>query len=455
MKAPFAPPKRQPVSPDGRATGGARTKGDDSPRCVALLAPHRQGDHACIARDPRVFTTAAHVIAEAATRLRQMGDMSNTLRNLMQTIPGLRRLDSLDRTVVALTLGVWAMHYAMRTMFSLMPGDVMFDSGTLIARTIASSIGIALCLAIHFVLRRVGSDRPWRLLGYALLLSVPASVLLTWGGEYVFRYFTTYYTMYPDRWMARWELTETYKAYQWNFFAWCALYAAARNIAEVRRRDQQLAAAHSAAQQAQLLALRLQINPHFLFNTLNTLAGLIVLGRNAESEKMVLSLSRFLRYTLATTPSQLTTLADEIGLLRQYLEIEAARFSDRLKVTWDVPAECDDALVPTLILLPLVENALKYGLGGSERPVEIVIGAQRQGDNLVLRVEDDGGELHAMPAGGLGIGLSNARQRLTALFGDTATLDSGPRTDGSLKRGWRSVIRMPWHEEHRVWERVA
>ena len=101
-------------------------------------------------------------------------------------------------------------------------------------------------------------------------------------------------------------------------------------------------------------------------------SGLIVLGRTAESEKMVLSLSRFLRYTLARTPSQLTTLADEIGMLRQYLEIEAARFSDRLKVTWDVTPDCMQAMVPSLVLLPLVENALKYGLGGSERPVEIV-----------------------------------------------------------------------------------
>ena len=383
-----------------------------------------------------------------------MVEVTHPSRSFTSAIPGLRRLDSLDRTVLLLTLGVWAMHYAMRTMFSLMPGDTMLETGTLIARTIASSIGIALCLCIHVTLKRAGSDRPWRLLGYAFLLSVPASMLLTWVGEFVFRYFTNYYTMYPDRWMARWELTETYKVYQWNFFAWCALYAAARNIAEVRRRDQQLADAHSAAQQAQLLALRLQINPHFLFNTLNTLAGLIVLGRTAESEKMVLSLSRFLRYTLASTPSQLTTLSAEIGMLRQYLEIEAARFSDRLKVTWDIPADCEQALVPSLILLPLVENALKYGLGGSEDPVEIVIGAQRQAGDLVLRVDDDGAAAHC-PTTGLGIGLPNARQRLAALYGDSAQLDSGPLEGTPLKRGWRSVIRMPWQEELHASEKTA
>ena len=354
----------------------------------------------------------------------------------------LRRLDPLDRTVLALTLAVWAMHFAMRTMLSLMPGDTLIEPGTLVARTVASSIGIALCLAIHALLRRKDSIRPWRLLGYAVALSFPASMLLTWGGEYVFDYFTDYFRMYPDRWMSRWELTETYKAYQWNFFAWCALYAAARNNAEVRRRDQQLADATSAAQQAHLLALRLQINPHFLFNTLNTLAGLIVLGRNAESEKMVLGLSRFLRYTLARTPSQLTTLEDEYGLLRQYLEIEAARFSDRLHVTWDIPGECMRALVPSLVLLPLVENALKYGLGGSERPVEIAVRARRDGPHLVLSVEDDGGSVHDGGNGGLGIGLSNARQRLAALYGDDAVLDSGPR-----EHGWRSVVRIPYQED--------
>lgn len=362
-------------------------------------------------------------------------------RNFPQAASVLRRLDPLDRTVFALTLAVWAMHYVMRTMLSLMPGDTLIEPGSLIARTIASSMGIALCLGIHALLKPVGSERPWRLLGYAVVLSFPASLLLTWMGEYVFRYFTDYYTLYPDHWMSRWELSETYKAYQWNFFAWCALYAAARNNAEVRRRDQQLADANSAAQQAQLLALRLQINPHFLFNTLNTLAGLIVLGRTSESEKMVLSLSRFLRYTLARTPSQLTTLADEVGMLRQYLEIEAARFSDRLKVTWDIPAGCMQAMVPSLILLPLVENALKYGLGGSDRPVEILIGAREEAGHLVLRVEDDGGSAHGNAGNGLGIGLSNARQRLSALYGDDAKLDSGP-----LDNGWRSVIHVPWQE---------
>lgn len=367
----------------------------------------------------------------------------NQLPSFMQRLPLplLRRIDPLDRTVLALTLALWAMHYVMRTMLSMMPGDMLIEPGSLAARTVASSIGIGLCLAVHALLKKASSEHPWRLLGYAVALSFPASLLLTWLGEYIFRYFTDYYLMYPDRWMSRWELGETYKAYQWNFFAWCALYAAARNNAEVRRRDQQLAAANSAAQQAQLLALRLQINPHFLFNTLNTLAGLIVLGRTAESEKMVLSLSRFLRYTLARTPSQLTTLADEAGMLRQYLEIEAARFSDRLKVTWDIPADCMQAMVPSLLLLPLVENALKYGLGGSEHPVEIVIGARRDGDRLALRVEDDGGSTHGSAGGGLGIGLSNARQRLDALYGDDARLDSGPFEDG-----WRSVIQVPWQE---------
>jgi signal transduction histidine kinase len=371
----------------------------------------------------------------------------NHMQAYMQHIPGLRRLDPLDRTVVALTLAVWAMHYIMRTMLSMMPGDNWIEPGSLIARTVASSIGIALCLGIHALLKKVSSEHPWRLLGYTIALSFPASLLLTWMGEYVFRYFTNYYAMYPGRWMSFWELGETYKAYQWNFFAWAALYAAARNNAEVRRRDQQLADATNAAQQAQLLALRLQINPHFLFNTLNTLAGLIVLGRSAESEKMVLSLSRFLRYTLARTPAQLTTLADEIGMLRQYLEIEAARFSDRLKVTWDVPSNCMQAMVPSLVLLPLVENALKYGLGGSERPVEIVIGARHEDGQLLLSVEDDGGSAHGQGNGGLGIGLSNARQRLDALYGDDARLDSGPLESGSRKTGWRSVVRVPWQED--------
>jgi LytS/YehU family sensor histidine kinase len=104
-------------------------------------------------------------------------------------------------------------------------------------------------------------------------------------------------------------------------------------------------------------------------------------------------------------------------------------------------------MVPSLVLLPLVENALKYGLGGSERPVEIVIGARHEDGQLVLSVEDDGGSAHGQGNGGLGIGLSNARQRLDALYGEDAQLDSGPLESGSLRTGWRSVIRVPWQED--------
>ncbi|GAB3377516.1 hypothetical protein GCM10027432_00470 [Lysobacter fragariae] len=366
----------------------------------------------------------------------------------MDTIPGLRRMDSFDRSVLVLTVGVWAMHFLMRTTVSFYSMHYEADLGTLSARAVATTLGILLSLGIHLLLRRRYGGQPWRLLLMSVLLTLPATIALTYIGEHIFYHLSPYYRMYPERWMHREELGETYKAYQWNFFAWAALYAAAAGMVEVRRREQQLADANSAAQQAQLLALRLQINPHFLFNTLNTLAGLIVLGRNGESEKMVLSLSRFLRYTLATTPSQLTTLADETGMLRQYLEIESARFSDRLTVTWNIPDECETALVPSLILLPLVENALKYGLGASERPVVIAISARRAVDVLVLQVEDDGGTVHEGQVG-MGIGLSNVRQRLDTLYGEDASLRSGP-----LDTGWQSAIRVPF-QKYPTAERTA
>ncbi|WP_460757942.1 sensor histidine kinase [Lysobacter fragariae] len=374
--------------------------------------------------------------------------MTSPPSGFMDTIPGLRRMDSFDRSVLVLTVGVWAMHFLMRTTVSFYSMHYEADLGTLSARAVATTLGILLSLGIHLLLRRRYGGQPWRLLLMSVLLTLPATIALTYIGEHIFYHLSPYYRMYPERWMHREELGETYKAYQWNFFAWAALYAAAAGMVEVRRREQQLADANSAAQQAQLLALRLQINPHFLFNTLNTLAGLIVLGRNGESEKMVLSLSRFLRYTLATTPSQLTTLADETGMLRQYLEIESARFSDRLTVTWNIPDECETALVPSLILLPLVENALKYGLGASERPVVIAISARRAVDVLVLQVEDDGGTVHEGQVG-MGIGLSNVRQRLDTLYGEDASLRSGP-----LDTGWQSAIRVPF-QKYPTAERTA
>lgn len=350
------------------------------------------------------------------------------------------RPDTLDKSVLVLTLCVWVGHFVLQSSLYSLAIQHFSDPYFLLARTVACIGGIATCLAMHVVLKRWSVDRPWCLLLKSILLSIPACAVVVSISECAYFSITSYYQLHPDLWLRPSELGMTFVGYQWMLFTWCALYVGAATILEIRRRDAHLAIAHSVAQQAQLLALHLQINPHFLFNTLNTLAGFIVLGRTRQSEKIVLDLARFLRYTLARTPSQFVVLAEEIDALRMYLDIETARFRDRLQVRYDVAPDCLKALVPGLILLPLAENSVKYGLGNSEHGIEIVVGARREGGSLLLWLADDGDASDDIGKG-LGIGLSNIDQQLAALFGDEAELRAG-----ATAQGWRNVVRMPWRE---------
>jgi signal transduction histidine kinase len=192
------------------------------------------------------------------------------------------------------------------------------------------------------------------------------------------------------------------------------------------------------AQEARVAALRYQLNPHFLFNTLNSISSLVLEGHNAEAEAMLLNLSTFLRSTLGTDPGGVIALSEEIGLQQLYLAIEEARFSERMKVSFDVPESLARAPVPPLILQPLVENAVRYAVGPSEGMTRIRIAADRCAGDLRLRVEDDGSGRNAPPAGS-GLGLANVRERLNAQFGRHARLETA-RLEGG---GFRAELRIP------------
>lgn len=351
------------------------------------------------------------------------------------------RPDTLDKSALAISVCIWAGYFVLANVLSYMYSDRQHVIGMLmVGRAVICGTAIVLCLLMHLWLRRRSDNRPWLLLFEAICLSAVASTVLVVVGQLGFRFFTDYYSYYPAEWMNPYYMGWAFQSHLWLFVTWCALYVGAVTILWVRRQEAQLAAAQAAAHRAQLLALRLQINPHFLFNTLNTLAGLIVLGRKEESERIVLDLSRFLRHTLAKTPTELVPLADEVGVLRMYLDIERARFHDRLQVSYDVPEECGRALVPSLVLLPFAENSIKHALGNSEDGIHIRVGARREGGMLRVWLEDGGrGESHAPD--GLGIGLSNVRQQLQALYGPQGRLRAGPTGDG-----WRNEIAIPWQE---------
>lgn len=225
-----------------------------------------------------------------------------------------------------------------------------------------------------------------------------------------------------------------------GFFGWACLFMALLYSFEVRDRERRLAAVREEALAAQMRALRYQVNPHFLFNTLNSIAGLIEEGAAERSGRMVMSLSTFLRTTLAIDPLDDVPLADEIALQTGYLEIERERFSDRLRLGVDAPADLMGALVPSLILQPLVENAVKHGVGATAGAVEIALAARRAAGRLQLIVEND------MPVGrgdappGIGVGLRNVADRLAARFPGDAAFTAGPVAPGR----WRAVVDLPW-----------
>ena len=191
------------------------------------------------------------------------------------------------------------------------------------------------------------------------------------------------------------------------------------------RRERQLAEAQGAAQHAQLTALRYQLNPHFLFNTLNSISALIVTRRNEDAERMTDKLSSFLRASLACDPARLVPLDDELAMLEEYLEIEAVRFGDRLRMEVECDPEARDALVPGF-LVQLVENAIKHGVAPSREPVNIALRATMEGKQLRIIVSNDhaGSGARREREGRAGVGLENVRRRLEAVYGSAATLET-------------------------------
>jgi two-component sensor histidine kinase len=207
------------------------------------------------------------------------------------------------------------------------------------------------------------------------------------------------------------------------FIAWAALFLSLRYAAEVQVLERRSADLRAAAQSAELRALRYQVNPHFLFNTLNSLSSLILTDKRGQAEKMVLNLATFFRTSLTGNPTEDVSLEEEIALQRLYLDIEAVRFPERLSVTIDIPESLRAAQVPGLILQPLVENAVKHGVSRTPEPVTIAITARQRGDELILAVENRAAGAVCEPGRleGNGVGLPNVRDRLAARFGEAAT----------------------------------
>ena len=221
--------------------------------------------------------------------------------------------------------------------------------------------------------------------------------------------------------------------------AWAALYLAMLAGAQARTAQAREERFRSAAKAAELRSLRYQINPHFLFNTLNSLSSLVITGKEERAEAMIQAVSNFYRHSLAEEPTEDVALEDEIALQRDYLAIEQVRFPERLLSAITLPQSLARARVPGMILQPLVENSVRYAVARSTTPVRVSIEAFAADSKLHLVVADNGPGLPEGTGGGFGIGLSNVRDRLRARFGDRATILTGRAEDG----GYRTELIMP------------
>jgi LytS/YehU family sensor histidine kinase len=230
------------------------------------------------------------------------------------------------------------------------------------------------------------------------------------------------------------------------------LQALFRSNREARRREREALelTIHSSqlAEQltsSQLSALKMQLHPHFLFNTLGAIMVLVRQGKGREAEGMLSRLSDLLRHTLDDVETQEVPLWREIDFLRLYLSIEQVRFEDRLRVRIDAGPEVSDALVPHMALQPIVENAVRHGLGQSEEPVLIHVSASRGNGHLRLTVTDDGPGFETPVPQKKGIGLTNTRNRLERLYGAGATLSAENR----IPRGVQVTMTLPYRTDGR------
>lgn len=380
------------------------------------------------------------------------------------------------RTVLASIVGLWLCYLGLITLRSVLI-DRTYFAEMLGLRSVVTLAGIAVTVMVWAILRLFDNRRVGLRMTIAAVLMVPAALALALINTQVFsgidqrnfkqernpsdlqiRHDTAGNVLVdiPDppqlsrQQLARlqekfaeqgmWrQLTDIAIGRYFLLLAWAALYFAMVNAEQARAAERREGEYRRAAKAAELRSLRYQVNPHFLFNTLNSLSALVMTGKDAAAEKMIQSLSGFYRRSLAEDPTGDIPLEAEVALQRSYLEIEAVRFPSRLKTGFEIPAALEQASVPGLILQPLVENAVRYAVATTAKPVNVAISAREEAGQLVLEVRDDGPASNKADKHGFGIGLANVRDRLEARYGEAASLTAGPKAGG----GWSSVIRMP------------
>jgi signal transduction histidine kinase len=230
--------------------------------------------------------------------------------------------------------------------------------------------------------------------------------------------------------------------------AWSALYYGINYYLLLEEQIDRAQRLESQASTAQLAMLRYQLNPHFLFNTLNSISTLVLLKQTERANAMLSRLSSFMRYTLVNEPAGQVTVAQEIETLKLYLEIEKMRFEDRLRPTFHVEPAVEQARLPSLLLQPLVENAVKYAVTPQEDGADISVDARLKQGRVVIRVSDTGPGLNdtasrSTSVSSTGVGLANIRDRLAQAYGADQHFDIETPAEG----GFAVVIDIPFQTE--------
>ena len=341
----------------------------------------------------------------------------------------------------------WLLHTAGWFGFALVQflGSLLHDLRDLFVIVIFlnSYAGWMLTVPLRYVYRRAWNLSPIKLIAVVIISSYVTAVI--WQ---VIKNIN-YWEIYKHGWQPEFWLYYT-KSSVWSFYiilSWSFLYFGIKYYQMLQKEKQNVLQANTAAHQAQLKMLRYQLNPHFLFNTLNAISTLILVKENDTANGMVTKLSEFLRYSLDKDPMKRVTLTNEIQALQLYLDIEKVRFEERLQVDINITDDCANALVPSMVLQPLAENAIKYAIAVKEEGGTIAITVNRFGNDLLIELADNGpgaeiknGNLHREN----GVGLANTRERLAALYKDNFSLVVSSNKPSGVKVN----IRIPYELGH-------
>jgi signal transduction histidine kinase len=392
------------------------------------------------------------------------------------------------RTVLFSMVVLWATYFALTTFRSSLVLDLSLQLELGWRRLVITALGIGLTIVLWLSLRLFDAKPLWLKISAAIALAFPIALAIGQINQWIFKdmelaqeqIYAKKYNInlrrdesgnllvdvpvrrvtpagqppaedsdvidsqavmiapaetYSDFWR---KLLDVALGRYFLLLAWASTYFALLAGVQARsaqRREEQF---RSAAKAAELRSLRYQVNPHFLFNTLNSLSALVMTNKAESAERMIQTISRFYRHSLATEPTADVSLRDEFDLQKLYLDIETVRFPTRLVTQFDLPADLEECRVPGMILQPLVENSVKYAVSPVSRPVTITVAAREEFDRLVITVGDDGPGVPQGTTHGFGIGLANVRDRLEARFGPDIGFSSTP-----VPGGYCTEIRIP------------